>query len=133
MNKNKVRQAVAIGVIAWLLGFIGVMLLIKAPAFPFIVIMTVLLGAPLPAWFVSWRFLAGIREKPMSLNALAFSAIVLLIQFVLDGLFAASVLLFNTPHLEGAAINGVFIALEIGYLYILVIPWIIGRRLDRSR
>jgi hypothetical protein len=133
MNKNKVIQAAVIGVIMWLLGFAAVMLLINLPAFPVIAVVGVLIGAPLPVWFVSWRFLAGTRKESLSLNALSFSAIVLVIQFLLDGFFVASMFIFDMPRLDSAAIKGLFLALEIGYFYISVIPWATNKRLTRVR
>jgi hypothetical protein len=129
MGKNKAMQAAIIGVIMWLLGFAAVMLLFNLPAFPAIAVVGVLVGAPLPVWFVSWRFLAGTRKESLSFTALTFSAIVLMIQFLLDGLFAASVLFFNMPRFDSAAIKGLFLALEIGYFYISVIPWATSKRL----
>jgi hypothetical protein len=129
MSKNKAMQAAVIGVIMWLLGFAAVMLLVNLPNFPVIAVVGVLVGAPLPVWFVSWRFLVGTRRESLSFTALSFSAIVLLIQFLLDGLFAASVFFFNMPRLDAAAAKGLFLALEIGYFYILVISWATSKRL----
>jgi hypothetical protein len=132
MNKNKAIQAAVIGVIMWLLGFAAVMLLISLPNFPVIAVVGVLVGAPLPVWFVSWRFLAGTRKESLSFEALSFSAIVLLIQFLLDGLFAASVFFLNIPRVDSAAIKGLFLALEMGYFYISIIPWATSKRLARA-
>lgn len=131
MKRQKVIQAVAIGVIAWLLGFLGILLFYNQQYFPVAVVIVVIIGAPVPVWFISQRFLTRIPQQSLSLNALSFSAIVLIIQFFLDGLFALSIFFFNVPQLSVSAVKGLFLALEIGYFYFLLIPWLTSRRLKK--
>lgn len=133
MNRDKIKQAAAIGVAAWILGFAGVMLFKEFHGFSLAVVIAVCLGAPIPIWFVSFRFLKAIPERSLTAPALAFSGILLGVQFFLDGLFAASIFLFDLPHLDVSAVKAVFLALEIGYFFFLSIPFLTSQQIKTSK
>ena len=117
--------------IAWLLGFLGIILFYNQQHFPLAVVIVVSVGAPIPIWLISLQFLKRIPGHSLSINALSLSAIVLMIQFFLDGLFAVSIFFFNVPQLSVSAVKGLFLALEIGYFNILLIPWLTSHRLHK--
>lgn len=132
MEKGKAIQAVILGSIGWLFGLAAFALFHGSPLFPGTTAPAVLAGAPLPLWVVAYFYLKSVPAEAAARTAAFMSLIVLVIQFVLDGAFMFAVFHLGFPRLSNEAVRASFLALEIGYFYIGVIPWLEGVRQSKA-
>ena len=131
MELKKINQAVVIGLIAWLLGFFGIFFFYRSPSFSSLVIPLVIIGAPLPMWAASYLYVKSVESSRAVYYSVIFSLIFLIVQFILDGIFAFSIFFLNKPPLSDISIKSLFQSLLIAYFYIATIPLLEARRRGR--
>ncbi|MBI5230761.1 MAG: hypothetical protein HY876_01205 [Coriobacteriales bacterium] len=128
MNNAWRVQIAAFGFALWAVGTAAIAGFGRAPVFPTVVAPLALVAAPLAAG-AAWVWLRRLPDSTRYVAGLEFGVIVTAVQFPLDAV--------GWPVLQRAGLlptntNSLFVALEIGYLCLLVVPVLVGSRRPRT-
>ena len=124
---GKTRDALIIGFVIWLAGMLLIALFGSTAYFPLAVVPGALLTAPFMYW-VTRLYLRDVPLAEQASIAVQFGIIVTAVQCPLDALGWLAILKMGYPSLSQVARDALIIGLEIGYFWLLVIPYWVAKR-----
>ncbi|MFQ6087970.1 MAG: hypothetical protein ACE5K0_03605 [Candidatus Methanofastidiosia archaeon] len=123
----KALEALVIGVAIWIAGALMIILFGQASFFPMAAVSAAFLAAPL--MYIMTRF--HLREIPVEKYAYVATHLgiaVSAVQFPLDALGFLAIFKLGYPPLTLATREAIILALEVGYFWLLIVPWWVGKR-----
>lgn len=123
---GKSRQAVVIGLALWVAGAGAVILLGPLPFFAGTAPTATLLLAPPAMYFVARFHLRDVSPSMCVATGLRLSVVVTAIQLPLDAMGLVSIQQFGFPSLDSTARLSAMLALQVGYFWMLLVPWWVG-------
>ncbi|MCJ7616559.1 MAG: hypothetical protein MUO43_08495 [Desulfobacterales bacterium] len=124
---NKTQGALVIGIVIWVAGALMIMLFGQSSFFPLVVVPAAFLAAP-TMYIITKFYLRDVPVEEHIYAATRLGVAVTAVQFPLDAMGWFAIFNFGYPPLTLATREAVFIALEVGYFWLLVIPWWVGKR-----
>jgi hypothetical protein len=126
MGKKKL-EALVVGILIWLAGALLITLFGQSPFFPVAALPAAFMAVP--AMYVITRlYLRNIPLDERRIAAIRLGVIVTAVQFPLDTLGWLVILKLGFPPLTAAAREAVILSLEVGYFWLLIVPWWAGNR-----
>jgi len=124
---NKTKEAIFIGLSIWVVGFLALLMVGQHPVFSLVAVPAAFLTAPL-MYFLTKFHLCDVPAKERAYAAMRLGVLILLVQFPLDAIGLLSMFKFNYPALSQTAKESVVLALEVGYFWLLLVPWWVGKK-----
>lgn len=124
---NKITEAIFIGLAIWVVGLLMVLMVGQNPVFPSVAVPAAFLAAPL-IYLLAKFHLRDVPAKERAYAAMRLGVLVMLVQFPLDAIGLFSMFTFNYPPLSSAAKESLVLALEVGYFWLLLVPWWVGKK-----
>lgn len=124
---SKTLEALVIGVVIWIAGASMIVLFGQAALFPSVATLAAFLAAPV-TYLITRFHLRGVPTAERTSVAIRFGVIITAVQFPLDALGWLIIFNFGSPLPSQAARDAIILALEIGYFWLLIVPWWIGKR-----
>lgn len=126
----KNRFALVVGLVFWSAATAAVLILADSSVFPILAAVFSLLT--IPGMVVLTRYqISDVEEAEKGAVARRFGMIVTMVQYPLDTLGFTAVLFFGFPPTNPTHQHVLVIALLIGYLWLLGVPWFIGYSVDK--
>ena len=127
----KSREALITGLAIWVAGAIGVLVLGSTPTFTTIAIPAAFLTAPL-MWLLVRFHMRDVVPDDRVLVALRFGVIITAVQVVLDAAGLYTEFRFKWLGLSEVAREVIVLGLLVGYVWMLLVPWLQAHRQQRA-
>lgn len=124
--RNKTLEAAFIGFSIWIAGALLLILFRQEPFLRPLAIPIAFLMAPI-MYLITRAHLRNVPVKERANAAMRLGVVAAAVQFPLDALGLFSIFRYNYPQIAPEAREALIIALEIGYFWILTIPWLAGK------